>query len=199
MILTAFVVLFGLAVASPASALEFSTEEKARLREGEMVIRLLPTSGKKGFYGGSGYVVIDSPVDEVWKTLLNWSIYPDIFPHTKECTPLSRKGQRTLVKMVIGHPVARVQFHLNIVTNEKEKTLQFDLVPNYPSDLEMLQGFWRLFPQPGGRTLAAYVVSSRAPMGLVILVGPELARSAIEMLLSIPGDVRKYMQAHESH
>ena len=182
-------------IAIPANALKFSDNEKNRLKAGETVIRELPSSGQKGFYGGSGYSVIDAPVEKVWEVLTTWKNYREIFPYTKECSPISTKGNRTLLKMVTGHPIVSVQYYLNIESDKSQNTIKFELVPNYPHDLDMLQGFWRLFPQPGGRTLAAYVVSTQAPAGLVLLVGPELAHEAIQMLLSIPGDVRKWMDA----
>ena len=186
-----------ISIAIPANALKLSDGEKSRLKAGETVIRELPSSGQKGFYGGSGYTVIDAPVEKVWEVLTTWKNYTEIFPYTKECSPISTKGNRTLLKMVTGHPIVSVQYYLNVEANKSEKTLQFELVTNYPHDLDMLKGFWRLFPQPGGRTLAAYVVSTRAPSGLVVLVGPELAREAIQMLLSIPGNVRKWMEAQQ--
>lgn len=183
-----------MAFALPANAVQFSKDEKKSLKSGETVVRLLPSSGQKGFYGGSGYAVIDAPVEKVWNELRTWTNYTKMFPYTKECQPISQKGNRTLLKMVIGHPVASVQYHLDIEANESEKTLQFNLVSNYPHDLDELKGFWKLFPQPGGRTLAAYVVSAKAPPGLVVIVGPKLAHEAIKMLLSIPGDVRQWMK-----
>lgn len=193
-ILTVFLSLFIAVIGISANAFQFSKEEKSQLKAGETVIRFSPTSGQKGYYGGSGYTVIDAPLDTVWNAILSWRNYPFMFPNTEQCVPVSRKGNKTLVKMVIGHPLANVQYYLNANSNESQKTLQFKLVTYYPHDLDMLKGFWRLFPQPGGRTLVAYVVSAKVPAGLVTIVGPKLAHEAITMLLSIPGDLRKWVE-----
>ncbi len=177
-----------------ARAVDFSKSEKAQLKAGKTVIQLLPSSGKKGFYGGSGYALIDAPIDEVWKTILKWEDYPKMFPHTDYCEPLSRKDDRTLIKMKIGHPVVSVHFHVETVADHEKKSLEFDLVSKYPHDIDSIHGYWRLFPQSGNRTLAAYVVSVQAPMGIVTIAGEQLAQDAIMALLSIPGDVRTWMK-----
>ena len=179
---------------APAMAVSFSKSEKAKLMAGKTVIQLLPSSGQKGFYGGSGYALIDAPIEEVWEVIRTWKDYPRMFPNTDYCEPISRKGNRTLLKMKIGHPVVSVHFHVQTVEDEQKKALHFNLVSQYPHDIDSLKGYWRLFPQSGGRTLAAYVVSVQAPMGIVAIAGEDLAQGAIEALLNIPGDVRKWIK-----
>ncbi len=179
-----------------AFAVSFSSSEKAKLKAGETVVQFLPTSGKKGFFGGAGYAIVNAPIEKVWNTIRSWNKYPDIFPRTKYCKVVSKKGDKTLLKMKIGHPVVSIHYHAQIIEDAKKKSLQFELVKNYPHDLDMLKGYWRLFPQKGGRTLVAYVVSVKAPMGIVSLAGKQLTHDAIWALLQIPGDVRTWLKKH---
>lgn len=178
-------------MASSVWAVDFTTAEKTKLKNGKTVVKLLPSSGQKGFYGGSGYALINAPVDEVWKVLLDWNSYVDMFPNTEVCKPVSRKGNKTLLKMKIGHPVVNVRYHAEVTTNAEKKTLHFNLLSKYPHDIDSLTGYWRLFPQEGGRTLAAYVVSVKAPPGIVAIAGDDLANRAITALLKIPGKIKK--------
>jgi ribosome-associated toxin RatA of RatAB toxin-antitoxin module len=180
--------------AVPVFAVDFSTAEKVKLKKGRTVIKMLPTSGQKGFYGGSGYALIDAPVDEVWKILLDFELYTRMFPNTEVCTPISRKGNKTLVKMKIGHPVVNVRYHVETTANESEKSLHFKLLNDYPHDIDSLTGYWRLFPQSGNRTLAAYVVSVKAPPGIVAIAGDDLANRAVMALLKIPGDIKRWVE-----
>ena len=191
------IVFLSMLFALPAVAVDFSTAEKVKLKQGKTVIKMLPTSGQKGFYGGSGYALIDAPVDEVWKVLLDFQLYTKMFPNTEVCTPVSRKGNKTLVKMKIGHPVVNVRYHVETTADESEKSLHFQLLSDYPHDIDSLTGYWRLFPQAGGRTLAAYVVSVKAPPGIVAIAGDDLATRAVTALLKIPGDIKRWVERQQ--
>lgn len=188
------IALLSIFVTVPVLAIDFTDAEKSKLKEGKTVVKLLPTSGQKGFYGGSGYSLINAPVDEVWKVLQDWTAYTKMFPNTEVCAPVSKKGNKTLLKMKIGHPVVNVRYHVETTANDAEKSLHFNLLTEYPHDIDSLTGYWRLFPQAGGRTLAAYVVSVKAPPGIMSIAGDDLANRAIRALLKIPGDIKKWLE-----
>ncbi len=172
----------------------FSAAEKKLLAAGEVVCQELPTSRKNGFYGGSGWVVIDAPADAVFAALLDWGSYLRIFPHTVEARELSRKADRSLVKMRLGHPVISVTYHLEMHKDHKKHVLSFKQVSTHPSDLDDIRGYWRLFPQKDGRTLAVYVVALNVPMGIVNMVGPVFEAETIEGILGIPQYLKKWME-----
>jgi hypothetical protein len=182
------------ALPSRAGAVDFSPDELARLKAGKVVRQELPSSRQGGFYGGSGYALIDAPVDAVWKALQDWGAYTKIFPNTTETTELSRKGGRSLIKMRLGHPVVSITYHVEMSRDEEKKILSFELAMDLPHDLDGVRGYWRLFPQSNDRTLIAYVVAINAPMGLVNLAGPELSARAIHALLGVPGYVKKWVE-----
>ena len=89
-------------------------------------------------------------------------------------------------------------YQLEGLPEDKDKhSLSFKMLTNFPHDLESIKGYWRLFPQKGGRTLIAYVVSVQAPMGIIAIAGNDLATRAIRALLKIPGDVRAWMRRNQ--
>jgi ribosome-associated toxin RatA of RatAB toxin-antitoxin module len=177
-----------------AAAVDFTPGELAALKAGKTVRQTLPSSGKGGFYGGSGYAIVDAPIAAVWEAIQDWGAYPKMFPNTTDTTELSRKGGRSLVRMKIGHPVVSVQYHVTMTRDEAKKVLSFQMVAGLPSDLDDVRGYWRLFEQPEGRTLIAYVVAVRAPMGLVNLAGPELQARAMHSLLGVPGFIKAWLE-----
>ncbi|MBN2525766.1 MAG: SRPBCC family protein [Deltaproteobacteria bacterium] len=189
-----FAVIFTLLLSGYASAIDFTAAEKIKLKQGRTVVKMLPTSGQKGFYGGSGYALINATVDEVWKVLTDWPAYTEILPNTEVCAPVSKKGNKTLIKMKIGHPVANVRYHVEATENELEKSLHFQLISKYPHDIDSLTGYWRLFPQSGGRTLAAYVVSVKAPPGIITIAGDDLANRAVGNMLKFPGYIKRWIE-----
>jgi hypothetical protein len=78
--------------------------------------------------------------------------------------------------------------------DDEKKVLTFRMVPNLANDIDDVRGYWRLFPQPEGRTLIAYVLAIRAPMGLVNLIGPKLEEEAITALLNVPGFMKAWIE-----
>jgi len=182
------------AAPSICGAVDFTPDEIAQLKAGKTIRQELPSSRKGGFYGGSGYAVVNAPSDTVWKALQDWDAYTAMFPNTGETTELSRKGDRSLLRMKLGNSIASVLYHVEMTRNEEKKILSFEMVPSLPHDLDGVRGYWRLFPQEHGRTLIAYVVAIRAPMGLVNLVGPELGARAVRILLGVPGYVKKWVE-----
>jgi len=181
-------------VSSIVAAIEFSDTDLAELKSGNTIHRELPTSGTKGFYGGSGWAVVDAPADVVWKVLTDWDAYTKIFPNTTEATELSRKGTKSLVRFKLGHPLVSLTYHVELERKNEKKILSFRLVKDMPNDVNSIRGYWRLFPQKDGRTLLAYVVAVKVPMGLVNLAGPELERRSVLALLRIPGDIKLWVE-----
>jgi carbon monoxide dehydrogenase subunit G len=191
---TIAVALAALLAPVAAAAVDFTPAELGILVKGGVVKHELPSSRKGGFYGGSGFAVVDAPIDAVWAAIQDWDAYARAFPNTTESVELSRKGGRSLIRMKIGHPLVSVQYHVEMSRDEAKKVLSFRLVPGMPNDLDDVRGYWRLFPQPGGRTLIAYVLAIRAPMGLVSLVGPKLEGQAMDALLRVPGFMKAWVE-----
>lgn len=188
------IALAALLAPGAATAVDFTEAELTALKAGEVVRHELPSSRRGGFYGGSSFAIVDAPIGAVWKAIQDWSAYPKAFPNTTETVELSRKGERSLVRMKIGHPVASVQYHVEMTRDARKRILAFAMVKELPNDLDDVRGYWRLFEQPGGRTLVAYVVAVRAPMGLVNLVGPELGARAVAALLNVPGSLKAWIE-----
>lgn len=188
------VALCGATAVADEGGVSFTEAELALLKTGETVRQELPSSRKGGFYGGTGWAVINAPADKIWAVLTDWSQYPDAFPHTEEMFEVSRKGNRSLVRMRMGHPIISVMNHLEMKRDSKRKTLSFKMVDSHPHDLDMIKGYWRLFPQAGNRTLVAYVVAFKVPMGIVNLVGSAFEDEAMEGILGAPDFLKKWVE-----
>ena len=187
----AFVITVG---PRPVAAFQFTKQELVRLDEGETVLRKRKNQGKGGVFGGSGWAVVDAPVDAIWRTILNWSSYTKIFPNTVECTELSRKNGRSLLRMKLGHPVISVTYHVEMQPNKKERTIKFTLVESFPHDLDAVNGYWKLVDMGGGRTLIGYIIGVTVPMGIVNIVPDTFKRYALEGILGVPGILKRWME-----
>ncbi|HUU21889.1 MAG TPA: SRPBCC family protein [Phycisphaerae bacterium] len=180
-------------------AVDFSAAEKARLAAGKTVRQPLSQSGRDGFYAGTGYAVIDAPVEVVWRAIQDWGSYHRVYPKTVEVREVGRKGDRSLVRMQLGHEMISLVYHVDITADESRRVLSFDLVRNKPHDIEEARGYWRLFQQKDGRTLAAYVVASRVPMGVVNLLSASMAEKIERNLLDTPGNLKKWIEGPQGN
>ncbi len=181
-------------ICTQASAVKFSQDELEKLKSGKLVRQKLPTSGKDGFYGGSSFAMVKAPVDVVWKAIQDFRSYTKIFPNTTEATEMSRKGDRSMVRLRLGHPLVNLQYHVELGRDADKRIMSFKLIKKMPNDINSIRGYWRLFPQKDGHTLIAYVVAVEVPMGLVNLAGPDLERRSFNALLGIPGDLRRWVE-----
>jgi hypothetical protein len=180
--------------ATQASAVNFSAKEKEKLAAGKTVKKPLSKSGDKGFYGGTGYALVEAPVDVVWAAIEDWGAYHKIYPKTVSCKELSRKGNSSLIRVEMGHQLLSIEYHLTIERDREKNMLSFKLVRNRPHDIEETRGYWRLFPQKDGRTLVAYVVATQVPMGIINLIGPEMEAKIQRHLLGVPGNLKKWVE-----
>ena len=177
-----------------AAGVDFTAEEKRTLAAGKPVPHELSESRKGGFYGGTTWVLVDAPVEQVWAAINDWDRYTRIFPNTYETTEVSRKGDRSLVRMKLGHPVISVTYHLEMTRDAAARQLSFKQVSTHASDLDDIRGYWRLFPQKNGKTLVAYVVAFQVPMGIVNLVGPRLENEFMNGILGVPKYVKRWTE-----
>jgi ribosome-associated toxin RatA of RatAB toxin-antitoxin module len=188
------VTLLAALTAAQKGGISFNETELAALKAGETVRQELSSSRKGGFYGGTGWALVEAPADEIWQVLVDWETYPSVFSYTEEMTELSRKGPRSLIRMRLGHPIISVLYHLEMRQNKERKTLKFKMVKNHPHDLDEIRGYWRLFPQSGDRTLVAYVVAFKVPMGIVNLVGEDFENEAMSGILGAPGFLKHWVE-----
>ena len=193
-LLVVFAVAGGLMVASQARAVSFTKKEKSSLAAGKTVKQPLAKSGVDGFFGGTGYTVINAPIDSVWAAIEDWNAYRKVYPNTVSVKEVSRKGNRSLIRMEQGHRLLSVSYFVDVERDAEKKMISFNLVKNKPHDIEETRGYWRLFPQKDGSTLVAYAVAVQVPMGIVSILGWSMSRALERALLGVPGSLKKWME-----
>ncbi len=193
-VIALLVVLSFLFVVGQSFAINFSDRELDRLQAGKTVKKRLAKSRQNGFYGGSGWAIVEAPVEVVWKAIHDWHSYPDFFPRTVAVKELQRKEKSSLIRMELGYKVLSIKYHVNIVSDPDKKMMSFKLVSNRPSDIEALRGYWRLFPQKNGRTLVGYGVALQLPAGIVAFLGTNLEEMFERHLIGLPEYLKKWVE-----
>lgn len=179
---------------SSVFAVDFTPSELEQLSSGKLIRKPLPNSRQNGFYGGAGFTIVDAPVEVVWKAIVDWEVYPEIFPRTLEAKEVSRKGEKSLVRILLGYKVLSVKYHITVSRDWETKTITFKLAENRAHDLKETRGYWRLLPQPDDRTLVAYVVAVQVPPGIVTFLGDSLERKLEKSVIGLPKYVKKYVE-----
>ena len=181
-------------VAPPSEAIKFSKDEKVALKQGETVRRVFADTGKDGYYGGSGWAMIDAPVDVIWQNVLDWNSYTKIFDYNVETRELYRHKGRSVIRMRLGHPIVNVTYHVEMRPDKKKNTMHFRLLPDMPSDLENIKGYWQFFPQPGDKTLVVYVIGIHIPRGMEVLLPDSFKQQTLHDILNIPGILKEWIE-----
>ncbi len=181
-------------LSSEAASSRFSDNELKILNAGGTVRRIFPESGNKGFYGGSGWTVVNASQEEVWAAIQDWGSYTNAFPNTIEAKEISRKPGRSLLRMRLGHPVIQVIYHVEMRPDLEKKTIAFSMVKNHQQDLDEIDGYWQLFPLAEKRTLVAYVVRVQVPMGIVNILSESFKKMALHGILGAPGHLKKWIE-----
>jgi ribosome-associated toxin RatA of RatAB toxin-antitoxin module len=188
-----------LGAAADAGAVDFNDKEKAKLAAGKTVKKRLPTSGEGGFYGGTGYTLINASAEVLWAAIEDWGSYKKIFPKTVAVTEVSRKGEQSLIHMEMGHALIRAEYYMTVERDRAKQMISFRLVKNRPHDIDDTRGYWRLFPQGDGKTLVAYVVATQIPMGIINLLSPDLIAKIERNLLGVPNDLKAWVEGPQGN
>ena len=189
---TIFIAAFALC-STQAMAVSFTEEEKGRLQAGKTIKKPLANSGKKGFYGGSSYSLIDAPVDVVWNAIHDFGAYKKMFAATSSVKEVEKRGDKSLIHYKMGYKLINLEYYVELKKDYAKRTMSFSLVENRPHDISMAKGYWRLFPQKGGRTLVAYVISARVPMGVVNLMKSSWHPIIERNLVGAPASLKKWI------
>ncbi|MCP4599696.1 MAG: hypothetical protein GY847_04015 [Proteobacteria bacterium] len=194
-IIALIVALMVISIQSDSFAIDFSKNDLERLEIGKTVKKPLAKSGQGGFFGGTGWALVDAPADIVWAALQDWDAYPDVFPRTVSTKELYRTKEHSLVHMELGYKILSVEYYLNVVRDPDKKMVSFTLVHNRPHDIEETRGYWRLFPQKDGRTLIAYAIAVQVPRGIVVFLGKSMEEEMEGDLIGLPKYIKRWVES----
>jgi ribosome-associated toxin RatA of RatAB toxin-antitoxin module len=190
--LTALIFLFQSAT---SYSITFTPSEIESLQAGKTVRKPLSTSRQNGFYGGTGFVIVDASPGVIWAALQDWDSYPRIFPRTVSTKKVAYDGKQSLINMELGYKILTVKYSISVLPDPEKQTVTFSLARNRPHDIESTHGYWRLFPQKDGRTLVAYAIAVKVPAGIVNFLGDELENKLERYLLGLPKYLKEWVES----
>ena len=188
--------LFGLVLvvpagSAPAAAQQFDSREVARLRAGRLVTRpVVRRRGNLHLVGGTSFQVVNLPLEAVWETLSDPSLYERMLPSARSADVVSERGDRAVLRIVHQLGPVSASYHLALSFHSRGHDIDFELDSQRRNDLRAAWGFLQAAPYEDGRTLLTWGVLADPGGGL--LAG--LVRGQIhDWMLQVPADIRRFL------
>ncbi len=163
-----------------------------RLTRGEVILPegVTKTADGKTLIGAA--LVFSRPPDEAWRLLSKTEDQHLYVNEVKKVEVISRESTQDLLEFtvrIMGQKIVYRQIHHY---DEPDLYFRWELDRSFKSPVKDLEGYWRLYPFAGDRTLARY--GSRVSMRLVV---PQSIQTALtkKNLPSALRSVKKYVDS----
>ncbi len=172
-------------------AAPFTSQERQRLRAGELVARhAVRREGPYRYLGGTSWQRVRAPVEEVWEKVLDVDAYPRLIPSLASATVVSDRGDARVMRMEHRYSVASASYFANVQIDREHHALRFDLDRSRPHDLRAGRGFLTLSDYHGD-TIVTWGALADMGGGMAMEVFGPMVR---EWVLMVPRCVRDAME-----
>jgi hypothetical protein len=176
---------------------DFSADEQARLRAGQLVVRSEQvTKGTAHLIGGLSWQVVDASVEEVWRAMANVAAYPKFLPAVSEArvveTMSPAGASSTRQRLFVRHetPFLDTSYYVLTRTDPATHTFAFRLDRTRPAAMTDAWGELRVSPYESGKSVVSLAIMADLGPGLVA----RLVRSQVhEWMLRIPEQLQHYV------
>ncbi len=186
--------LSGLALAEASPSQGLSKTERTRLAAGALVTR--PTREQRGdlrLLGGSAYQVINRPLSQVWRAVLDTKHYAKMIPTVSAAHEVVRLSDRRVVRFEHRAGPIGVRYVLDLHVDAASHDLTFSLDPGSRQGPRAAWGFISLRSYGDGRTLLSYGVMADPGDGIVT----SLLRGTMHgWMLRVPEQMKRFIESH---
>lgn len=172
----------------PAAGAPFTAEERERLLAGELVRR--PDARREGPYsyiGGTSWIRVAAPREEVWAVIEDVSRYPRLIPGVSEARVVEERGSRRVIYLRHHYSFVSAAYHASVRADRRRWTLTFELDPTRPHDVRDGRGFITLDRYGRGETIVTWGVMADVGAGIITGV---FAPVIHDWILKVPWCVR---------
>ncbi|MBI5162213.1 MAG: SRPBCC family protein [Micrococcales bacterium] len=131
--------------------------ELRRLERGRIIRRPLEDD-RRGLVGGTSYIVIDAPLDAVWRAMQSLPAFRTMFPSVDRIRLLESEGVRRVVRIEQEGDVATFTWVVALAFDERRHEVRFRLDRNHRHIVDDGWGYVRLAAHgaAGDRTLVTF-------------------------------------------
>jgi hypothetical protein len=146
-------------------------------------------NGELSLIGGTAWLRIDAPADEVWQVVAQPELYRHLLPYAVEADSL---GEDVLIrhKVILGEVAYRLRFE----PHHDERVLKF-WVPTAWGALRAGAGELRITPVNDGACVVTWSIMAHPDVGFV----GRLFRGAVQRaMLDVPKLIRRFMTRRDA-
>jgi len=170
---------------------EFTPENLARLRSGQVVVEDYVFTGPAGekMLSFIATALVKAPPEEVWRTVRDYDRFHEFMPRLSEARVLKREDECAFIRYQAGVLWIEVVYHIKACATRPGERIDFELAPEYENSIKATYGFWQITSIAEGR---AAVVSYSAYLDPGIPVPDAVSRSfARSNIVQVLENVRK--------
>ncbi len=170
-----------------------TASEWGRLRAGERVEHPRAfRGGGHGYVGGVSYQMVRAEPDEVLRALLDPSELQRMLPQTRSVRPVGKGHPAPGLELEQGNDLVQATYSVRLDHDLENREVRFRLDRSRPSDIEDVEGFFRVAPAGEGRSLIT--------VGTALDVGSALVRLLFEdtiqrLILATPTQIKDVIEA----
>ena len=120
----------------------FTTEERRRLLEGELVTRdVTRRDGRSELFGGTSWMRVRAPIDDVWRTVRDPAAYPQLIPSLSRVRVVEERDAERVLHMQHELTIASTSYYVRMRVNDAAHEIRFELDRSRPHDVRAGRGF----------------------------------------------------------
>lgn len=148
-----------------SESISLTDQEKKLINQGEVIVREVKTSGKKGkIFEAVG--IINAPAKIISQVLSEYKKYPEFMPNISQVKIIQQEGNESVLNYTLSLPLGKIKkYRLKITTAEQEhqdSMVKWELVdwPELKTEetIKDTTGFWLIQEQSHNRSLVLYHV-----------------------------------------
>lgn len=175
-LLAALCAVASVATAQQESSAAFSASERRALMAGELVRRnVVRREGRNRLFGGTSWMRVRAPLDEVWSTISAPSAFPRLIPSLDRVRVVEDNDGERVMWMHHSYAISETEYYIVMRTDPERHEIRFELDRSRPhGSLRAGRGFLSLSSYRGG-TIVSWGMLADVGAGMVQQVfGPFL-------------------------
>lgn len=181
------------AATSPERERELTAEEWARLRAGERVERPHAfLAGRSDYIGGMSHQLVDAEPDQVLLALLDPNRLQQMLPQTHRIVQVGSGYPAPGLELEQGNDLIRATYSVVLDHDLPAREVRFRLDRSRPSDIDDVEGFFRVAPAGEGQSLITVAAALDVGSTLVRLLFADIIQS---LILATPSQIKGVVEA----
>ena len=172
---------------------ELTAKEWARLRAGQRVERPRAfVAGRSDYIGGMSYQLVAAEPDQILQALLDPNRLQRMLPQTRRIAQVGSGYPAPGLELEQGNDIIRATYSVVLDHDLPGREVRFRLDRSRPSDIEDVEGFFRVAPAGDGQSLITVAAALDVGSGLVRLLFEDIIQT---LILATPSQIKDVVEA----